>query len=86
MVRGYIEAMGGKLRLVAEFPDRPPVLLAGLQGMAAEQGSRRKREGATGQAGFYFGFCDLECPSNSERPMTVGLSAGVGPENPAALI
>src|SRR3546814_530140 len=22
---GYVEAMGGKLRLVAEFPDRPPV-------------------------------------------------------------
>src|SRR3546814_6868577 len=22
---GYVEAMGGRLRLVAEFPDRPPV-------------------------------------------------------------
>ena len=27
---GYVEAMGGKLRLVAEFPDRPPVALTGL--------------------------------------------------------
>ena len=27
---GYVEAMGGKLRLVAEFPDRPPVILTGI--------------------------------------------------------
>ena len=27
---GYVEAMGGKLSLVAEFPDRPPVALAGI--------------------------------------------------------
>ena len=27
---GYVEAMGGKLSLVAEFPDRPPVTLAGI--------------------------------------------------------
>jgi DNA-binding XRE family transcriptional regulator len=33
-LRNYIEAMGGKLRLVAEFPNRPPVFLGGLQGMA----------------------------------------------------
>ena len=26
----YVGAMGGKLSLVAEFPDRPPVLLSGL--------------------------------------------------------
>ena len=24
---GYVEAMGGKLHLVAEFPDRPPIAL-----------------------------------------------------------
>ena len=42
-LRGYVEAMGGKLRLVAEFPDRPPVLLAGLQGMAQERASRTRR-------------------------------------------
>src|ERR1039457_542618 len=29
-LRGYVEAMGGKLRLVAEFPNRPPVMLSGL--------------------------------------------------------
>ena len=27
---GYVEAMGGKLRLVAEFPDRPPIALTGI--------------------------------------------------------
>ena len=26
----YIEAMGGKLSLVVEFPDRPPVALTGI--------------------------------------------------------
>jgi DNA-binding XRE family transcriptional regulator len=29
-LRRSIEAMGGKLSLVAEFPDRDPVLLAGI--------------------------------------------------------
>lgn len=27
---GYVEAMGGQLRLVAEFPDRPAVTLKGI--------------------------------------------------------
>jgi len=29
-LRNYIEAMGGELHLLAEFPDRPPVHLRGL--------------------------------------------------------
>jgi DNA-binding XRE family transcriptional regulator len=29
-LRGYIEAMGGKLELVARFPDRPPVTIEHL--------------------------------------------------------
>ena len=29
-LRGYVEAMGGKLSLMAEFPDRPPVAIAGI--------------------------------------------------------
>ena len=29
-LRDYVEAMGGKLHLVADFPDRPPVEVAGL--------------------------------------------------------
>lgn len=30
MLSGYVEAMGGKLSLVAQFPDRPPVALTGI--------------------------------------------------------
>jgi DNA-binding XRE family transcriptional regulator len=29
-LRSYINAMGGNLKLIVEFPDRPPVLLTGL--------------------------------------------------------
>ncbi|MBL8178891.1 MAG: XRE family transcriptional regulator [Bryobacterales bacterium] len=29
-LRGYIEAMGGSLSIVAQFPDRKPIVLAGL--------------------------------------------------------
>jgi len=29
-LRSYVEGVGGKLSLVVEFPDRPPVILAGL--------------------------------------------------------
>ena len=32
-LRSYIEAMGGKLRLVVEFPDRKPVTLADLDSL-----------------------------------------------------
>ena len=32
-LRSYVEAMGGKLRLIVEFPDRQPVLLSGLSGL-----------------------------------------------------
>ena len=35
-LRSYIEAMGGKLRLVVEFPDRNPVTLSDLDGLAAQ--------------------------------------------------
>jgi len=34
-LRSYVKAMGGELRLVAEFPNRPPVLLKGLTSMDA---------------------------------------------------
>jgi len=29
-LRKYVEAMGGRLNLVAQFPDRPPVEIAGF--------------------------------------------------------
>ena len=41
-LRDYVEAMGGELRLVAEFPDRPPVILKGLAGMDAKLLPKRR--------------------------------------------
>ena len=34
---GYVEAMGGKLRLVVEFPDRPPIALTHIGSLDAEE-------------------------------------------------
>ena len=33
-LRGYVEAMGGKLVLVVEFPDRQPVIVSGIAGLS----------------------------------------------------
>ena len=35
-LNSYIEAMGGTLRLVAEFPDRPPISLTGITALDNE--------------------------------------------------
>src|SRR5487761_67309 len=35
-LRSYVEAMGGRLSLVAEFPERRPVILSGLADMDTE--------------------------------------------------
>ncbi len=46
-LRSYVEAMGGKLRLVAEFPDRRPVTISGLNILGpAEKPKRRARKRA----------------------------------------
>ena len=42
-LRSYVEAMGGHLRLVAEFPDRPPVALSGLAAMKGGLSPRPSR-------------------------------------------
>ena len=36
-LRGYVEAMGGKLQLVAKFPDREPVALSGVAEIGSQQ-------------------------------------------------
>ena len=36
-LRHYVEAMGGKLSLVAEFPDREPVVLSGIASLDEER-------------------------------------------------
>ena len=44
-LRSYIEAMGGSLSLIAEFPNREPVSLSGLTTMEAKPvASRRRRK------------------------------------------
>jgi DNA-binding XRE family transcriptional regulator len=47
-LRDYIEAMGGRLRLIADFPDRPPVEVSGLAAIEAakKKVTRRVRSGA----------------------------------------
>lgn len=42
-LRGYVEAMGGKLHLLAEFEGRPPIELSGLAAMDKHKPANRKR-------------------------------------------
>jgi DNA-binding XRE family transcriptional regulator len=42
-LRSYIEAMGGQLSLIAEFPHREPVILSGIAAMEAEQPAPHRR-------------------------------------------
>jgi transcriptional regulator with XRE-family HTH domain len=42
-LRSYVEAMGGRLRLVVEFPDRKPVTLADLESLEPRAKSVRSR-------------------------------------------
>jgi transcriptional regulator with XRE-family HTH domain len=44
-LRSYVEGVGGKLSLVVEFPDQPPVILAGL-GLDEEKAKKNRRRGA----------------------------------------
>jgi transcriptional regulator with XRE-family HTH domain len=41
-LRSYVEAMGGKLRLVAEFPDRRPVTISGLNILGPAEKPKRR--------------------------------------------
>jgi transcriptional regulator with XRE-family HTH domain len=42
-LRSYVEAMGGSLSIVAEFPDRHPILLSGLASMETELPPTRRK-------------------------------------------
>lgn len=44
-LRSYVEGVGGKLKLVVELPDRPPVVLAGL----GEDGGRKTVKKSAGK-------------------------------------
>jgi len=39
-LRRYVEAMGGRLNLIVEFPDRPPVRLVGLGASDGDEAAR----------------------------------------------
>lgn len=41
-LRSYVAAMGGKLRLIAEFPNRKPVTIAGLDALGAQEKPKRR--------------------------------------------
>jgi DNA-binding XRE family transcriptional regulator len=43
-LRKTVEAMGGSLSLVAEFPDRAPVVLSGIAGDVPEPKPTRRRQ------------------------------------------
>ncbi len=55
-LRKTVEAMGGSLKLVAEFPDYPPVVLSGLGRSAAntyayKKATSRAKKGKAGKGG-----------------------------------
>jgi DNA-binding XRE family transcriptional regulator len=41
-LRSYVEGVGGKLKLVVELPDRPPVLLTGLGEDQGKKSTKKK--------------------------------------------
>lgn len=42
-LRSYVEAMGGRLTLVAEFPDRKPVVVSGIAALDADSAPTSSR-------------------------------------------
>jgi transcriptional regulator with XRE-family HTH domain len=42
-LRGYVEALGGRLSLVAEFPDQAPVVLSGIGALDSEARPEERR-------------------------------------------
>ncbi len=46
MLRGYVEAMGGDLKLIASFPDRPPVVIQHLSHDPAPPIRSKRRQSA----------------------------------------
>jgi transcriptional regulator with XRE-family HTH domain len=50
-LRSYVEGVGGKLSLIVEFPDRAPVILAGLgENAEPDQAPKRPKKKARSQA------------------------------------
>ena len=49
-LRRYVEAMGGKLELVAQFPDRPPLAIDHLAGEASPRLAHKARGSSLAKA------------------------------------
>jgi DNA-binding XRE family transcriptional regulator len=47
-LRSYVEGVGGKLSLIVEFPDRAPVILAGLGENAGHDKGRKRAKRKNG--------------------------------------
>lgn len=45
-LRNYVEAVGGRLSLIAEFPDREPVKISGLKTILSREEEERKHRRA----------------------------------------
>jgi transcriptional regulator with XRE-family HTH domain len=43
-LRSYVNAMGGELKLIAEFPDRPTVVLTGIAELNDEESNDSEKE------------------------------------------
>jgi DNA-binding XRE family transcriptional regulator len=44
-LRSYVEAMGGHLTIIAEFPDRKPVVISGIAALDADVAPKSTQEG-----------------------------------------
>lgn len=44
-LRGYVEALGGRLSLIAEFPNQNPVVLSGIAALSADDHGTGDRKG-----------------------------------------
>ena len=47
-LRSYVEGVGGKLSLIVEFPDQPPVVLTGLGGDESKKTTKKNVTKAAG--------------------------------------
>ena len=50
-LRSYVEGVGGKLSLVVELPDRPPVILVGLGGDEGTKSAKKKAKSSAKSKG-----------------------------------
>jgi len=52
-LRSYVNAMGGELQIIVEFPDRPPVVLSGLAELDVENSPQTPHLDTCGKIEIY---------------------------------